>query len=1084
MNMRLLVLSSLVALLAACGGGEGGNSATPANAQSNASRANALSTASSSEQLPSVIQVAKVSESRVGRTTFDYVFKVTVTGGSIDYEQATARVVRVGAGTSVVDGSVVIGNVSASASVQLDDTITLRHDRSVPFDPSAISWSVTAVAVARSVQITPNAVTFTGAAQAQPITVRVLNSAGREIPGAPFALTSSNPDQVAVSQDGLVRSMSTLGSAVIVATSGALVSNPASATIIGTLPNTAMVRDDQVLIGPALIAGETGNVGSKHKITVRSDLPLEIGQIILGSGGQPIAGKILSIQRDPQNASLVTYETLPLTQLVRDLSVSLSFPPTQGDTVVGSNSRILTEKRTKRTLGMRPQFITKIKGFECESNAGFINSLDLNADLKTFLTKIYEVSVVSGAMQGARIGAFGSIDYSVTGELKLGQLAGGVECTKNIAQVPIPITGFLKALVVPSVPIDVVLSAKASAGSALRWRIEASRRATATLGIKFLPSTGWEAMADFDTDSSASGNLLPEVGSLDLDIAAGIGLGSGLSIYSEVGDKELTVLSLTGLLQYNWKGGLPNTVALDDTFNAEDSTQFVLEVGPGDHLSKFINWFAPTSLNVNISVSRTHTIDTSPQLEAARADQSVYRSGQTVKFNVKLKPESLNTGPLGVFGYNVDEVRIYRLDRSLLTSGSAALVAAVKPSASGQSEFQLDWIANTDGSISDSNGKANFYAFVVTKRFKSLRETFPVELGQVAALPTGSRITDTGIALCYQVGSNILVSCASAAAVSLNPYQDGMLGRDVTEPENLDGRLGFSYAKIATDGSELPVSATTWSCVKDKITGLMWENKGAVNSAITYTNWGDGRAGDASRFLAESQGLCGYSDWRLPTAEELHSLVDYGGVNIAGVAIDQNFFQHSARAPTWSSSTVAGYPVLAWIVAFAGAEGSSLGDVNLRRRDYAGSVLLVRAASSQAAVFALSADGNEVTDTSTGLTWRRCPEGMVFAGGTCAGTATRFTHEQALQRAASHSAGGWRLPNAKELASIVDRGRMNPSIDSVAFPATPLAWFWSSSPEVYSAGAARFVDFTSGYVSITDRSPNSAHHVRLVRSNQ
>jgi len=39
----------------------------------------------------------------------------------------------------------------------------------------------------------------------------------------------------------------------------------------------------------------------------------------------------------------------------------------------------------------------------------------------------------------------------------------------------------------------------------------------------------------------------------------------------------------------------------------------------------------------------------------------------------------------------------------------------------------------------------------------------------------------------------------------------------------------------------------------------------------------------------------------------------------------------------------------------------------------------------------------------------------------------------------------WRLPDKKELRSIVDNHAYNPSIDTAAFPATPSSWFWSSS---------------------------------------
>ncbi|MEQ1813101.1 MAG: DUF1566 domain-containing protein [Candidatus Nitrotoga sp.] len=104
------------------------------------------------------------------------------------------------------------------------------------------------------------------------------------------------------------------------------------------------------------------------------------------------------------------------------------------------------------------------------------------------------------------------------------------------------------------------------------------------------------------------------------------------------------------------------------------------------------------------------------------------------------------------------------------------------------------------------------------------------------------------------------------------------------------------------------------------------------------------------------------------------------------------------------------------------------------------------AASAQP--FTISADGNEVTDQKTGLIWRRCAEGMNWDGSTCAGVATTFTHEAALQRAAVQATStgtAWRLPNIKELSSIIDGNRSIPAIDLAAFPATPSNLFWSAS---------------------------------------
>jgi hypothetical protein len=176
------------------------------------------------------------------------------------------------------------------------------------------------------------------------------------------------------------------------------------------------------------------------------------------------------------------------------------------------------------------------------------------------------------------------------------------------------------------------------------------------------------------------------------------------------------------------------------------------------------------------------------------------------------------------------------------------------------------------------------------------------------------KINDTGITAsqCYQAGSDRLVACGSTEAQALNNAQDGMSGRDANPAANsgADGKLGFSF------------TAVTGGCVQDNVTGLMWEVKttdgGLRDWTKTYTNHGDGRAGDASAYLAavNATNLCGYSDWRLPALDELQSIVDYG-VTYPGPTIDATWFPNTQAANYWSASPYVDYPdYYAWIVYF------------------------------------------------------------------------------------------------------------------------------------------------------------------------
>ncbi len=123
------------------------------------------------------------------------------------------------------------------------------------------------------------------------------------------------------------------------------------------------------------------------------------------------------------------------------------------------------------------------------------------------------------------------------------------------------------------------------------------------------------------------------------------------------------------------------------------------------------------------------------------------------------------------------------------------------------------------------------------------------------------------------------------------------------------------------------------------------------------------------------------------------------------------------------------------------------------------------AESTPTAGFEFHPDGT-VTHQATGLTWKRCLEGQTFADNStadtylddrCTGSALWMSWQAALDWAQDLNTGSgfaghadWRLPNAKELASIVEYCRLDPAINTEVFPGGESAYIWSSSPVVNS----------------------------------
>ncbi|MGI9211472.1 MAG: DUF1566 domain-containing protein, partial [Methylococcaceae bacterium] len=131
--------------------------------------------------------------------------------------------------------------------------------------------------------------------------------------------------------------------------------------------------------------------------------------------------------------------------------------------------------------------------------------------------------------------------------------------------------------------------------------------------------------------------------------------------------------------------------------------------------------------------------------------------------------------------------------------------------------------------------------------------------------------------------------------------------------------------------------------------------------------------------------------------------------------------------------------------------------------------------------FVDNGDGT-VLHKKTGLVWMRCALGQTWTGQTCLDTTRYYNYDRASTLTVVYAGkSDWRLPNAQEIQSLIDRERSHPAINTSIFPNTDRVAFWSTSPVVGSSNGAWAVFFDDGRVDYSSR--NSALAVRLVRGN-
>ncbi len=235
------------------------------------------------------------------------------------------------------------------------------------------------------------------------------------------------------------------------------------------------------------------------------------------------------------------------------------------------------------------------------------------------------------------------------------------------------------------------------------------------------------------------------------------------------------------------------------------------------------------------------------------------------------------------------------------------------------------------------------------------------------------KLNDTGITTCADSGAsgtyNTKLDCEEedpqGDAIPLG--QDADYGRDATHNDDSDGHAGFSFTKLDASGGELPANAGSWNCVKDNVTGLIWEVKttdAGLHDRNDRYNWyntnpltNGGSDGFADRYGAichgysnadsstwcnteayvqrvNTAGWCGASDWRMPEVNELQGIAD---LSRASPSIDTTYFLNTIpNRVYWSGTAYAGSSSGAWFVDFGnGYDGWSY-------RSYDAAVRLVR----------------------------------------------------------------------------------------------------------------------------------------------
>ena len=170
----------------------------------------------------------------------------------------------------------------------------------------------------------------------------------------------------------------------------------------------------------------------------------------------------------------------------------------------------------------------------------------------------------------------------------------------------------------------------------------------------------------------------------------------------------------------------------------------------------------------------------------------------------------------------------------------------------------------------------------------------------------------------------------------------------VAEPARVEAQPVTRYQRLDANGE--PVAGDQpWSCVRDNRSDLVWEVKtsdGGLRDAGFLYSWFDpsvdGRSGvsdggrcgggidcdtHAYQVALNRQALCGFDDWRLPSKQELQTLVALDRQD-GDATIDRDYFPAATPSWYWTASSNEMRPGYAWYVLFR--NGIPLNDLKAR----------------------------------------------------------------------------------------------------------------------------------------------------------
>lgn len=633
-----------------------------------------------------------------------------------------------------------------------------------------------AVPLVTRIEVSPVGAIVAPGATAQ-FSARVLDQNGNAMTGIAVRWRSNKAD-VNVDATGKVTAGSAISSAQVVAEVGAITSAPATVMVAAVAPGARVVTDAEVLADPQPIdAQQSGLPGSRFRTTLAGAAPT-VGQVVIGSGAKPVAGRVVS-STPVAGGNDVVFEAVGLAEMFTQARISERFDATRLPVEFPSGMPTSSTTRADgsveyrftlglpasspapvRTMSARTGRVTaqgaikrsfRAGPFRCKVDADAepqLSASELQATVVNTMRVVDATFVVDNGATYAKVLAQGDVGLSLAGPIKLkGQLQGSFKCSAALVSIPIPLPPAVAVVVTPVIPIGARFGVDGRLNSpALDLTVASEVRQPIAAGFEMLPDGTFTNLSSLDTtqlNTTFDWNLSADSTNtaFNFDAGARAGLQADVAITnplvrlaSLLGDFDPNLTLVEGFAGFRAVGRLAPVggqlanPAQPSLYNVN----FLAQLKPGDAVNdalKLIGQAAGASQFVSPEVRWEPTLFRSPNGQS-RSYLTRYVAGDRVEFLVELDPATLSARFLDrdVLPYNVRRVEVWRK----LDGGGAQRLAS-QDASSGQTRFRFGWTADESNTTT-----GRVYALVVPVAGDSFSMLLSETLGWTGITQAGS----------------------------------------------------------------------------------------------------------------------------------------------------------------------------------------------------------------------------------------------------------------------------------------------------------------------------------------------------------